>query len=62
MNARNLRGMESWTGVTVAHDLTKMEYQEERVQELNLHKKVEEINQNLSVEEKKQKIWKIVGG
>lgn len=62
MNARNLRGMESWTGVTIAHDLTKMEYQEERIQESNLRKKVEEINQNLSVEEKKQKIWKIVGG
>ena len=62
MNARNLRGMESWTGVTIAHDLTKMEYQEERIQESNLRKKIEELNQNLSVEEKKQKIWKIVGG
>lgn len=62
MNARNLKGMESWTGVTIAHDLTKMEYQEERIQESNLRKKIEELNQNLSVEEKKQKIWKIVGG
>ena len=62
MNARNQRGMESWTGVTIAHDLTKMEYQEERIQESNLRKKIEELNQNLSVEEKRQKIWKIVGG
>ena len=50
------------TGVTIAHDLTKMEYQEERIQESNLRKKVEEINQNLSVEEKKKKNWKIVRG
>ena len=55
MNARNLKGMESWTGVTIAHDLTKMEYQEERIQESNLRKKIEELNQNLSVEEKKAK-------
>ena len=38
MNARNLRGMESWTGVTIAHNLTKMEYQEEQMQESNLRK------------------------
>ena len=44
MNARNLRGMESWKGVTIAHDLIKMEYQEEEIQESNLRKKVEEIN------------------
>ena len=62
MNARNLKGMESWIGVTIAHDLTKMEYQEERIQESVLQEKVKEINQNLSVEEKRQKIWKIVGG
>ena len=31
MNARNLKGMELWIGVTIAHDLTKMEYQEERI-------------------------------
>ena len=62
MNARNLRGMESWTGVTIAHDLTKMEYQEEQIQESILREKVGEMNQNLSVEEKRQKIWKIVGG
>ena len=48
MNARNLKGMESWIGVTIAHDLTKMEYQEERIQE---SEKVKEMNQNLSVEE-----------
>ena len=62
MNARNLKGMESWIGVTIAHDLTKMEYQEERIQESILREKVGEMNQNLSVEEKRQKIWKIVGG
>ena len=62
MNARNLKGMESWIGVTIAHDLTKMEYQEERIQESVLREKVKEMNQNLSVEEKRQKIWKIVGG
>ena len=62
MNARNLKGMESWIGVTIAHDLTKMEYQEERIQESVLQEKVKEMNQNLSVEEKRQKIWKIVGG
>ena len=40
MNTRNLRGIESWTGVTIAHNLTKIEYQEERIQESNLHKQV----------------------
>ena len=43
MNARNLKGMESWIGVTIAHDLTKMEYQEERIQESVLREKVKEM-------------------
>ena len=54
MDARNLKGMESWIGVTIAHDLTKMEYQEERIQESVSREKVKEMNQNLSSEEKRQ--------
>ena len=38
---------ESWTGVTIAHNLTKMKYQEEQIQDMS---------RNLLVQEEQGKI------
>ena len=61
-NAKKLKGMASWMGVSITHDLTKNEYFEEKVREQNLRHYAEKMNQNLSIVDKQSKIWKVVGG
>ena len=61
-NAKKLKGMASWTGVSITHDLTKNECLEEKAREYNLRQYAEKINQSLSPVDKQSKIWKVIGG
>ena len=60
--AKMLRGNEKWKGVSITHDLTKMQCAEEKTNELLLRNEAVKRNEGLSPEEKLTKIWKVVGG
>ena len=60
--AKMLRGNEKWKGVSITHDLTKMQCAEEKTNELLLRQEAVKRNEGLSPEEKLTKIWKVIGG
>ena len=60
--AKGLKYNQKWKGVSITHDLTKLQCQKEKVKEMQLKMMVEEKNSHLSVIEKSKKIWKVVGG
>ena len=60
--AKMLKGNEKWKGVSITHDLTKMQCAEEKTNELLLRNEAVKRNEGLSPEEKLTKIWKVVGG
>ena len=60
--AKMLKGNEKWKGVSITHDLTKMQCAEEKTNELLLRQEAVKRNEGLSPEEKLTKIWKVVGG
>ena len=60
--AKILKGNEKWKGVSITHDLTKMQCAEEKTNELLLRQEAVKRNECLSAEEKLRKIWKVVGG
>ena len=60
--AKMLKGNEKWKGVSITHDLTKMQCAEEKTNELLLRQEAVKRNECLSTEEKLTKIWKVVGG
>ena len=60
--ASQLRWNEKWRGVVVTHDLTKIEYLEEKQRESQLKQAAEERNKKLTESEKKLSYWKVIGG
>ena len=60
--AKILKGNEKWKGVSITHDLTKLQCAEEKTNELLLRQEAFKRNEGLSSEEKLSKIWKVVGG
>ena len=60
--AKILKNNKKWKGVAIAHDLTKLQCQEEKVNEMALKKEVECRNQALPENQKASKIWRVVGG
>ena len=60
--AKRLKNNQNWQGVSITHDLTKQQCQEEKIVELELKKKAEEMNCQLLENEKFEKFWKVVGG
>ena len=60
--AKMLKGNDKWKGVSITHDLTKMQCAEEKTNELLLRQEAVKRNECLSPEEKLTKIWKVVGG
>lgn len=60
--AKGLKYNKKWIGVSITHDLTKLQCQNEEVKEMELRMMAEEKNSHLSVLEKSKKIWKVVGG
>ena len=60
--ASQLRWIQEWKGVVITHDLTKVEYLEEKQREIQLKKVAEERNEKLTELEKKLSHWKVIGG
>ena len=60
--AKNLKNNKKWQGISIAHDLTKMQCQEAKMKEMQLRKTVHEKNAQLTESERSKKAWKIVGG
>ena len=60
--AKRLKNNQNWEGVSITHDLTKQQCQEEKIVELELKRKAEEMNCQLLENEKFEKFWKVVGG
>ena len=60
--AKRLKNNQNWQGVSITHDLTKQQCQEEKIVELELKRKAEEMNCQLLENEKFEKFWKVVGG
>ena len=60
--AKGLKYNEKWKGVSITHDLTKLQCQREKVKEVELKKMAEEKNSQLSEIQRSKKIWKVVGG
>ena len=60
--AKNLKGNKKWHGIGITHDLTKIEYAEEKFRECHLRFEAEKRNNWLSSDEKMLKFWKVVGG
>ena len=60
--AKMLKGNKKWKGVSITHDLTKMQCAEEKTNELLLRQEAVKRNEGLSPEEKLTKIWKVIGG
>ena len=60
--ASQLRWNEKWRGVVITHDLTKVEYLEEKQRETQLKKVAEERNEKLTESEKILSHWKVIGG
>ena len=59
--AKSLKNKRKWQGVSITHDLTKLQCQEEKAKEVVLRSIAEGRNQSLTEEEKCNK-WKAVGG
>ena len=59
--AKSLKNKRKWQGVSITHDLTKLQCQEEKAREVELKSIAEERNRSLLAEEKSKK-WKVVGG
>ena len=60
--AKNIKGNMKWHGIGITHDLTKIEYAEEKFWESHLRLEAEKRNNQLSSDEKMLKFWKVVGG
>ena len=60
--AKNIKGNMKWHGIGITHDLTKIEYAEEKFRESHLRLEAEKRNNQLSSDEKMLKFWKVVGG
>ena len=60
--AKMLKGNDKWKGVSITHDLTKMQCAKDKTNELLLCQEAVKRNECLSPEEKLTKIWKVVGG
>ena len=60
--AKNLKGNKKWHGIGITHDLTKIEYAEEKFRECHLRFEAEKRNNWLSSDKKMLKLWKVVGG
>ena len=60
--AKNLKNNAKWKGISIAHDLTKMQCQEAKAMEMRLRKTAHEKNAQLTESQRSEKIWKIVGG
>ena len=60
--AKILKNNKKWKGVAIAHDLTKLQCQEEKVNEMVLKREAECRNQALPENQKASKTWRIVGG
>ena len=58
--AKMLRGNEKWKGVSITHDLTKMQCAEEKTNELLLRQEAVKRNEGLSPEEKLTKFGKLL--
>ena len=56
------KGNVKWHGVGITHDLTIIEYAEEKFRESHLRLDTDERNNRLSSDEKMLKFWKVVGG
>ena len=61
-NARCLKGNVKWQGVAITHDLTKLEYQQERAKEAVLQSEAKCKNSFLSEASKAIGFWKVIGG
>ena len=59
--AKSLKNKRKWQGVSITHDLTKLQCQEEKAREVELRSIAEERNRSLP-EGGKSKEWKVVGG
>ena len=59
--AKSLKNKRKWQGVSITHDLTKLQCQEEKAREVELRSIAEERNRSLPGGEK-SKEWKVVGG
>ena len=57
--AKNLKNNVKWKGVSITHDLTKLQCQEEKLREIELRRRANEKNCH-SLD--KGMIWKVVGG
>ena len=62
LKAKGLKDNETWRGLSVTHDLTRWQCQEEKAREMELKKLADEKNGHLSEEEKSEKVWRVVGG
>ena len=51
-----------WKGISIAHDLTKMQCQQAKAAEMQLRKTAHEKNALLTDAEQSEKFWKVVGG
>ena len=60
--AKGLKNNQNWQGVSITHDLTKQQYQAEKVKEMELKKEAEEKNCQLPADEKFARVWRVVGG
>ena len=60
--AKGLKNNEKWKGISIAHDLTKMQCQQAKAMEMQLRKTAHEKNAFLTESERSKKVWKIVGG
>ena len=60
--AKGLKNNQNWQGVSITHDLTKQQYQAEKVKEMELKKEAEEKNCQLPADKKFARVWRVVGG
>ena len=60
--AKSLKNNAKWKGISIAHDLTKMQCQQAKAAEMQLRKTAHEKNALLTDAERSEKVWKIVGG
>ena len=60
--AKGLKNNEKWKGISIAHDLTKMQCQQAKAMEMQLRKTAHDKNVFLTKSERSKKVWKIVGG
>ena len=60
--AKGLKNNEKWKGISITHDLTKLQCQEVKAREIELRNMADNKNSLLSEPEKACKIWRVVGG